>query len=78
MPRQDSEYLEIVTANNQVASAEARIAELEAQNKRLVEALENMTIEFKYDDHNLTFLKCNCISHQNYHAACKLLAELSK
>jgi len=40
----------------------------------LAEALENMLYEFKHDDHNLAYPRCNCQSHQNYAAARAALA----
>jgi hypothetical protein len=55
-----------------------RIAALEAREKRLVEALKHMTAEFKFDDHNLAFPNCNCLSHQNYHNSRALLAEVTQ
>lgn len=54
------------------------IARLEADKARLVEALRNMTQEFKMDDHNLTFPSCNCISHKQYSSARALLAEMEQ
>ena len=65
------QHYEIIRLNN-------RIAALEAQNKKLVEALKHMTVEFKHDDHNLAFPNCLCQSHQNYHAALDLLIEVGQ